>query len=560
MMFRHTIFFISLCTIFTYNILFFSVSSAQLPYSDAVHINEFLPNPNPESIDNKLEFIELYNSSAVDVDISGWILDDVFGISKREEYVIPTGTVLLAGQYMSFKNSQTKIILNDSNNNVRLIRPDFVVQDNVSYLNSQRGYSYNRIDATTYTQLLPPTPGDINTIFIFPTPTPMPTPTATPAPIIYSSEIHVSEFLPNPDGDDSELEFIELHNASSSAVDVSGWIIDTGPTSRFTIPLGTSMGAGEFLTFFSAAHDISLSNSGDRIQLIRPDMALQDDIIYTTTKEGYSYNRSDNGSYEPSFTPTPNAMNMITVSPTPTPRSTSAKQAKPTALPEADEERIVYEFSSLLVLHEVLPNPVGSDEQAEFIEIKSLDTKSVRLAGWTITDASKKSGYRFPNEAVIGAKKIIILYRDTTKIALNNNTDVVKLIDPNGKIISTLTYTSPVPEGQSWSRDEGGTYAWTETPTPGKENTIVVRQKASPTPKPKKAKDAISKKNVLPIVLAARDQKLPWTETVSRTMVLPAEFSSPRTGKQKIFILLGTTVAFAQLASSIVHKERIWRR
>ncbi|MEZ5301297.1 MAG: lamin tail domain-containing protein [Verrucomicrobiales bacterium] len=55
-----------------------------------------------------------------------------------------------------------------------------------------------------------------------------------------------------------EREFIELHNVSAAAVDVSGWAIDRGVS--FTFPGGTSIPAGGYLAVaadvgaFSAAH------------------------------------------------------------------------------------------------------------------------------------------------------------------------------------------------------------------------------------------------------------------------------------------------------------------
>lgn len=534
--------------------LFFSTSSAEVVYSDAVHINEFLPDPDGD--DARFEFIELYNSSATDVDISGWKLENASG----KVFQIPSSISILGGGYVVFYSSETgSMLANTGDRLLRLTDPIGVVHEEANYSGSTQGYSYNRTPTGVYEKNKTPTPNAAN--IIAPTPTPVPTPTATPIPIMYSSEIHISEFLPNPEGDDSELEFIELHNASSSVVDVSGWIIDTGPTSRFTISLGTSMGAGEFLAFFSAANDISLSNSSDHIQFIRPDLVIQDDIAYTATKEGYSYNRSDAGTYDQSFTPTPNATNTITASPTPSPKPS------PSSTHEAEIQSVKYDLSSLLVINELLPNPKGSDEEYEFIEIKNMDKKTVRLAGWMLDDVAKGSGFHFTDES-IGAGKLLVLERKKTKIALNNDTDTVKLIDPDGKIVAMLTYAKTVPEGQSWSRDEDGTYAWAEAPTPGKENTIVVLEKVFPTPASKNLEQARPKKtkNIVrasafkaPVVLAARDQKLPWTEMVSRTVVLPAEFPAPHTGRQKIFILLGTIAACTQLASSIFHKERIWR-
>lgn len=564
-MYRHTTLFAILITFLTFNVLFFSVSSAEEDYSADVHITEFIPNP--VGIDSELEFIELYNGSDFDVDLSGWVVDT--GGSAR--FIIGSGTILGAQSFLTFYSADKNIALTNSGDRIQFIRPNAVVQDDIVYASSIEGHSYIRLDTGIYSDSATPTPNSVNAPLPTPTVTPTPTPTIAPTPtlspsstpILYSIEVHVSEFLPNPDGDDGELEFIELHNSSISEIDISGWIIDTGSTSRFMIAPGTVIAPGLYVVFFSSAYDLSLSNSSDRIQFIRPDGVVQDDILYTATKEGHSYNRSSAGAYDQSFTPTANAANMISASPTPTPKPT------PTASPKPEEEHVAYDFSSLLVINELLPNPEGSDEEYEYIEIKNIDKKTVRLAGWTLDDAVKGSAFHFTDESIL-AGKILVFERKKTRIALNNDTDTVSLIDPNGKVISSAKYNKVVPEGQSWNRTVDGIYAWSQTLTAGKENTIVVLEKSSPTPKPKKPKAAKVTKKVsagtpisgskVPSVLAARDEKLPWAETVSRTVVSPLNETVPATGKQRLFVLFGATAAFAQLASGISRKERIWRR
>ena len=47
-MYRHTIFFAAFILYIFFNLLFFSVSSAEENYIDAVHINEFLPDPDAD--------------------------------------------------------------------------------------------------------------------------------------------------------------------------------------------------------------------------------------------------------------------------------------------------------------------------------------------------------------------------------------------------------------------------------------------------------------------------------------------------------------------------------
>ncbi len=57
-------------------------------------INEILYNPPEDDTGDELEFVELYNRGAEDVDISGWQFTD--GIS----FVFPQGTIIKAGDYL----------------------------------------------------------------------------------------------------------------------------------------------------------------------------------------------------------------------------------------------------------------------------------------------------------------------------------------------------------------------------------------------------------------------------------------------------------------------------
>lgn len=540
MKFRVVFFCITSSIFLVSNILFFSVLSAEEGYSTAVHINEFLPNPAGN--DSELEFIELYNDSGSSIDISGWVID-TGGSSK---FTIDSGTILMPNSFLTFFSADKNISMTNSGDSIQLLRPDAVVQDTISYTTSTEGYSYIRTQSGLYEEISSPTPNAANTVPATPTP--------TPTPVVYSLDIHVSEFLPNPTGDDDELEFVELHNQSSSLIDISGWVIDTGATSRFVIASGTSIEAGAFLAFFSSLHDISLSNSSDHVQLIRPDALVQDDVSYTESKEGYSYNRNASGVYEPSFTPTPNAPNTITASPSPAPKITATP--KPTL--EEHVEDVTYDFSSLIVINELLPSPIGADEEGEFIEVKNTGNKGVQLFGWTLRDATKGTGYRFPKGSSIGPKKILAISRAVTKIALNNTSDTVQLLDPKGKVISRVTYAKPVLEGQSLNRMEGGTFVWSKVLTPHKEN--MIEAVLTPSPKPTHSPTPRPAAVAMPTVLAVHTEKLPWPEHVSRTVVMPRTPSSPMTGKQHAFILLGTTAAFVQIASGISHKENIWRR
>ena len=83
--------------------------------------------------------IRQYNSSH-EIDLSEWQLDDEEGGSKP--YTIPGGIIIGSGVYNVFPRSDTKLALNNTNDSVRLIRPDGVVHATVAYKDVREGNSY----------------------------------------------------------------------------------------------------------------------------------------------------------------------------------------------------------------------------------------------------------------------------------------------------------------------------------------------------------------------------------------------------------------------------------
>ena len=76
------------------------VGGTALASTNGVVINEFLSNP--EGTDDGKEWVELYNSSAVSVDISGYIVQGATSApftNANNKATVPAGTTLAAGAY-----------------------------------------------------------------------------------------------------------------------------------------------------------------------------------------------------------------------------------------------------------------------------------------------------------------------------------------------------------------------------------------------------------------------------------------------------------------------------
>src|SRR3989338_3280105 len=95
--------------------------------------------------------------------------------------------------------------------------------------------------------------------------------------------VTINEFLPNPEGKDSDSEWIELFNSSNESVDLSGWFLDDieGGSKMYEIPLGTLIAPKSYLVFSIQDTKIQLNNTaGDSVRLLDPNKTLTYEISY----------------------------------------------------------------------------------------------------------------------------------------------------------------------------------------------------------------------------------------------------------------------------------------
>jgi len=114
----------------------------------------------------------------------------------------------------------------------------------------------------------------------------------SPAAAQASGAVIISEIYYNPDGQAEGHEYVELHNTTSSAVDVSGWQFTAGVS--FDFPAGSSVAANSFVVIAGDAADFesvfgfaptgdfggTLSNGGETITLANAAGTVIDQVIY----------------------------------------------------------------------------------------------------------------------------------------------------------------------------------------------------------------------------------------------------------------------------------------
>ena len=304
--------------------------------------------------------------------------------------------------------------------------------------------------------------------------------------VVYSTDIIISEVLPNPSTDETTGEFIELSNEGSVDVDLTGWILSDATTNEYV--LDDTIAAGDQLAIYRSLSDIAVNNSGDSIELYNPNNELVNSIEFSeSAPEDSSYALDELGDWQWTIEPTPGRPNLIVVSVTAddtnnddtiendvdSEDSNEANAEDSTDDTNTDTELAPsYDFSTTIELSELLPDPEGSDATDEWVELYNSDTKQVDLYGWQITDASHS--YTISESLIIAGDSYALFTVGITNLSLNNSGETITLLDPANEVMDQVTY-SAAPEGQSYMAVDS-TWSWTTTPTPEDNNVLVLEE------------------------------------------------------------------------------------
>lgn len=510
--------------------------------SDIV-VNEIVSDPT----DGKVEFIELFNNSLEDIDLSGWYVEDG-GESKSNL----SGKIKAGGFFVLEK---PKGNLNNSGDMVILYSPSDKEIDRVVYGKWDDGnLSDNASVADDPYSLIRKVDGrdSDNDYYDFAL-----TGTVTPGStnvlmidsdddilsdqVLVSSKIVINEVLPNPAGSDSEDEFIELKNEGSQTVDLIGYKI-ADASRKYEIKQGR-IEPGKYFVLKRSMTSIALNNSGgEEVKFYSPNSTLLDSIKYDGgVDDDFAFaRREDQNNWDWTSQATPGKENIIT-------GKSSAPiiaidvdtevavgepvifDASDTTDPEGEEIIFSWDFDDgsesegVVVEHrfnlegvysvvlkavdnsenetkkkviitvknkldfvggyyldniadieisEFIPNPEGSDS-VEFIEFFNPSADEIDLSGIKVDDMEGGSrAYTFPEGTIVLPNTYFVLGRQDSKIALNNTSDSVRLLYPDGTLIKEILYDDVV-EGASYIKNEEDKWLWTAEVTPGKKNIIL---------------------------------------------------------------------------------------
>lgn len=320
--------------------------------------------------------------------------------------------------------------------------------------------------------------------------------------------IRISEVFPNPVGNESGNEWVEIHNESGSPTPVGGCVIDIAGTTYSFLP-DDVLGADEWRSFtalYTTDGDtkvITLRNSDNTQIVLRrlSDNATIQSFIYSNAPEGESYARFDDG-WAWTYQPTPGSENILESS-LPVPFLTEypiATGAGGSGGVTADTTNSGLDTTPpQLMITEILPNPAlpATDENDEFVELYNAGSEPVSLKGYKI-----QTGLDYSHSVTLSDQTIVpggfyVLTSGASSLSLTNSGGRVRLLDPSGNVVSETDAYGEAVEGESWAYIDG-VWQWTSKPTPSETNVyaapIIIPGKTSTTTKKVSTKVAAAPK------------------------------------------------------------------
>ena len=275
-----------------------SPGAAALGPDSRVVVNEVLTHTDPPLSDS----IELFNATESALDIGGWFLSDAK--SNYRKYRIPANTVLPAGGYIVFNETNHFNASANTNNNFSL---DGAHGDDVYLL--QAGPQSNLVRFADHVEFGAAANGE--SFGRWPNGAgrgvPMVSRTfgaANSGPRV--GPVVISELMYNPPSGSNHLEFIEIANPGALPVNLTRWQIDSGVAYAFptntVLPAGGALVVVSFdpnaasnsalLASFRSVYGLSgdvpllgpyaglLDGSGEDLRLLRPDEPPAEEPAY----------------------------------------------------------------------------------------------------------------------------------------------------------------------------------------------------------------------------------------------------------------------------------------
>ena len=385
-------------------------------------------------IDGNLDWIEVYNTSLDDIDISGYKIYDSGGnAGTKPKKEFPAGTVVPGNGFYVIvvdDDDPSGFGLSSGGEEVWLENASEVVIDNVTFPAMSVTQSYGRFtDGTDNWQVLDfVTRGTANN--------------DGATPVIGMNEIYSRGIVGNPD-------WVEVFNSSAEPMDISGYkIYDSGGFSgskpKKEFPTGSIIPGNGFLVIVVDDQDASgfgLSSGGESVWLEDAAGNIIDFVSFPALDAVQSFGRFADGAHNWQV------LNYVT---------------RGTANSDGAEP-------SPIVMNEIFSR--GTSADPDWIEIYNNSSAEVDISGYKIYDSGGFSGSKpkmeFPAGTTIPANGFVVIVVDDAATAnptgssfgLSSGGESVWLEDDSGSVIDYVAFPA-LEETQSFGRFADGAHNW----------------------------------------------------------------------------------------------------
>jgi len=339
--------------------------------------------------------------------------------------------------------------------------------NNTIYLTAQPapGYAFDHWEGASmstnpYIELTRSTTTSVKAVFV-----------ATPStkPNVFFTELHY-----NPMDSLSGGNWVEVYNANSSTLDLSGYILQNEFSyNTYVIPNGVQVAGQSYYVFctdvttFEKAHSVNplkysgnvsfgFANGNGVLKLLSPNGFLIDKIEYNDKRpwpqkaDGYGYSLE--------------LINLLADRTNPNNWRPISKLGSPTKASNA----IIQDVNrTSVVINEINYKSHELSDAGDWIELYNASSSSIDISGWVVKDKGESNLFVIPDGTFIDANGFIVLAESPVKFAtiyptvsfINSNiglssySDMVRLYDQYEYFVDSISYTYLPP----WPIDVNGT-------------------------------------------------------------------------------------------------------
>lgn len=290
-------------------------------------------------------------------------------------------------------------------------------------------------------------------------------------PVYITEVMTYNSNYPAPDG--RFCDWLELHNSSGYAIDLSGYgLTDNSGRVKFSFPLGCIIGSGEYLivwcgvgVYSELTADFSLKRSGgEEILFLNHQSVTVDSVKTIESERNCSLVRSADGTLAICDSPTPGFSN----------DEFGRAQFEASMLLQDSPLRI----SELMAKNEATIND-SFGTFSDWIELQNVGAETLDLAGWYLSDDAERPYLWQLPEIALASGEYIVIYasgRDCrvddeihAGFALSSGGGTLSLRSPLGKLADELVWPA-LESDLAWSLDDG-VWGATLRATPGFPNS-----------------------------------------------------------------------------------------